>query len=216
MYGSAVDDLRQAGIEDSIPYMGPRADEMVNSANSAADIAKDDLPLEVAIITGYRGVMDVGTSAGYDTVALGELMDSAREGMEETLSVADEAGLDSEDKIKIAMSYSDTLLASTDSMSGSNLSVGDIAQVTGATTKLYTEAIGEHAKPKNEGSDSDDILVTLARVSGHVTNTVDDEMEKSSDGDKTAAAILSKEIKRPQVIPRRRAQEKNITWMRRN
>ncbi len=194
MYGSAIDDLRDAGIEDSIPYMGNRANEMVNSANSAADIAKDDLPLEVAIITGYRGVMDVGTSAGYEGDTLGLLMQSTRSGMEETLAGADEAGLDSEEKIKVAMSYSDTLLASTDSMTGSNLSTGDISQVTKASTKLYTDAIGEHAKT-DSGTSSDDIWVTLATISGHVTNTVDDEMKKSSDGNTTAAAILGREFK---------------------
>ena len=40
MYGAAAESLREAGIEDAIPYMGDRSEEMVRSANTAADIAK--------------------------------------------------------------------------------------------------------------------------------------------------------------------------------
>ena len=60
MYGSAVDELKAEGVDDAIPFMGDRSHEMTASANSAFNIAKEDLPLEVAIIQGYRDVMDVG------------------------------------------------------------------------------------------------------------------------------------------------------------
>ena len=68
MYGEAINDLRRDGIDDSIPFMGNPAKGMVKAANNAVNIAGDNLPLEIAIITGARGagesVLVVGNASG--------------------------------------------------------------------------------------------------------------------------------------------------------
>ena len=190
MYGSAADSLRASGIDDAIPFMGDRSHEMVSSANSAVNIAKDDLPLEVAIIQGYRDVMDVGTSAGYDKDNLASLMNGTRSCMEDTFILVDKAGLKSIDRINAAVTISETLKVSAGRMSTSKLSTAEIGDVLDAEKKLLTTAVKESAASTSDGSKGSDVLASLGRISDHITGTVDEEMDKSSNGDETVVALL--------------------------
>ena len=190
MYGAAVDELRADGIDDAIPFMGDRSHEMVASANSAFIIAKDDLPLEVAIIQGYRDVMDVGIEAGYDKDSLGQLMNGARGTMEDTFIIVDRAGIRSIDKINIATRVSNTLKVSAGRMSRASLSSDEIADVIEAEKTLITDAVRDSAGDSTDGSKGSDVLASLDKVDEHITGTVDEEMDKSSDGDETVIALL--------------------------
>ncbi len=190
MYGSAADSLKASGIDDAIPFMGDRSQQMVTSANSALNIARDDLPLEVAIIQGYRDVMDVGVSAGYDSNNMATLMNGTRAVMEDTFTIIDEAGVRSIDKINVATRISNTLKVSAGRMSRANLSTGEIAQVLEAENQLFTGAANEAAGSSSDGSKSRDILAALDKIGDHVTGTVDDEMNKLSNGEETVIALL--------------------------
>lgn len=190
MYGTAADTLKAEGIEDAIPFMGNRSSEMISSANSALGIAKDDLPLEVAIIQGYRDVMDVGVGAGYDAESLTTLMEGTRDCMEGTFLILDESGIDSLDKINVAVSMSETLKVSATRMTESDLSTEEIAQVLNAEKQLFTEAVKESTSESAEGVNGKDVLAAVNRINEHVTGTVDEEMDKSSNGEETVIALL--------------------------
>lgn len=190
MYGAAADDFKSEGVDDAIPFMGYRASEMVSSANSALGIAKDDLPLEVAIIQGYRDVMDVGTSNGYDRENLGELMKGSRGVMERTFIRAGRAGLKSVDRINVAVKVSETMRVSAGRMAAAKLSTKEIGDVMDATAQLFEEAVDNGAKGSTDGSKGADVLASIDRMSEHVTGTVDEEMDKSSNGDETVIALL--------------------------
>ena len=191
MFGSAASELAAEGVEDAIPYMGNRAREMVSSANSAVNIAKDDLPLEVAIIQGYRDVMDVGTEKGYDDENLGQLMAGTRDVMERTFDVVDRAGLGSIDRINVATRVSNTLKSSAGRMADSNLTTGEIEDVLDAEAQLFEDAVDESAGNTTDGSKGADVLDSIDDVSDHVTGTVDEEMKKESNGDETVDALLN-------------------------
>ena len=190
MFGSAANDLRQEGIEDAIPYMGNRAHEMVASANSAVNIARDDLPLEVAIIQGYRDVMDVGIEAGYDEENLGTLMRGTRDCMERTFVGVDRAGLRSLDRINVARRVGETLRVSAGRMTGSNLSTSEIDDVLDAEAQLFEDAVDGSAADKTDGSKGADVLSSLDKIEDHITGTVDEEMDKESNGEETVIALL--------------------------
>ena len=190
MYGEAADDFRSEGVDDAIPFMGYHASEMISSANSALSIAKDDLPLEVAIIQGYRDVMDVGSSNGYDKDNLGTLMRGSRDVMERTFERVGRAGLKSVDRINVAVKVSETMRVSAGRMAGAKLSTKEIGDVMDATAQLFEGAVDEGAGGSNDGTKGSDVLASIDRMSEHVTGTVDEEMDKSSNGDETVIALL--------------------------
>lgn len=184
MYGEAAETLAAEGIEDSIPYMGYRASEMVDAANSAQRIAKEDLPLEIAILTGYRGMMDVADAAGYDRESTGILMAGTRNCMEMTLTEAGNSGATADEMTGMAGNVSAALRSSTADMIKGKLSITEIRQVIDTTTELYQDSI---ITARASGS-----LVTEAvdKVSKHVTGTVSEEMDKKSNGEETVIALL--------------------------
>ncbi len=196
MYGTAADDFKSEGVDDAIPFMGSRAGEMVTSANSAVNIAKEDLPLEVAIIQGYRDVMDVGVAAGYDKTNMATLMDGTRTVMEETFTLIDEAGIRSVDKLNVAVKVSETLKVSAGRMTESDLSTEEISQVLEAEKELFTDAVKLSVGETSDGSRGSDVLAALDKVVDHVTGTVDEEMEKSSNGEETVIALLGVPLER--------------------
>lgn len=191
MYGAAANDFKSEGVDDAIPFMGYRAKEMTTSANSAVDIAKDDLPLEVAIIQGYRDVMDAGDGAGYNRDNLGTLMKGTRYCFEETFKRVELSGMRGTDRLNVAIRVSDTLKVSAGRMVTSKLTTKEINDVMEATTLLFTEAVEEAAGPTSDGSKANEILAAVGRVSDHVTGTVDEEMNKSSNGEETVIALLA-------------------------
>ena len=184
MYGEAAETLAAEGIEDSIPFMGYRAHEMVDSANSAQRIAKEDLPLEIAILTGYRGMMDVADAAGYDRESTGSLMAGTRNCMESTLTEAGNSGATADEMTGIAGNVSATLRSSTADMIKGKLSITEIRQVIDTTTELYQDSI---ITARASGSS---VTEAVDKVSSHVTGTVSEEMDKKSNGDRTVIALL--------------------------
>ncbi len=180
MYGVAADELKENGIEDSIPYMGDVSDQMVASANSAADIAGDDLPLEAAILTGYSDVTASATGAGYTGEDLAVILTGTRTCVEDTMAAAGDAGAGEMDRLSIAMSVSDTVSGSVSSMVSSGLTSREIRDVVSTSGKLYTNAIlsGKAA------------VASVGSVSDHITSTVAAEMGRSSNGDETVVALL--------------------------
>ena len=184
MYGSAADALKSEGISDSIPYMGYRASEMVDSANSAQRIAKEDLPLEIAILTGYRGMMDVADAAGYDRESTGSLMAGTRNCMEMALTEAGNSGATADEMTGMAGNVSAALRSSTADMIKGKLSITEIRQVIDTTTELYQDSI---ITARASGSS---VTEAVDKVSKHVTGTVSEEMDKKSNGEETVIALL--------------------------
>ena len=109
MYGQAIKELDNAGIDDAIPFMGKVSDSMVIAANNAVDIAQDDLALEVAILTGTKDVHDNGYDNGYRGEALATIMDSAMKCADDSLVSAKDEGLSKEDLRTLAETLADTL-----------------------------------------------------------------------------------------------------------
>ena len=182
MYGEAAETLAAEGIEDSIPFMGYRAHEMVDSANSAQRIAKEDLPLEIAILTGYRGMMDVADAAGYDRESTGSLMAGTRNCMEMALTEAGNSGATADEMTGMAGNVSAALRSSTADMI--KLSITEIRQVIDTTTELYQDSI---ITARASGSS---VTEAVDKVSKHVTGTVSEEMDKKSNGEETVIALL--------------------------
>lgn len=184
MYGEAAETLAAEGIEDSIPFMGYRASEMVDSANSAQRIAKEDLPLEIAILTGYRGMMDVADAAGYDRESTGSLMAGTRNCMEATLKEAGNSGATADEMTDMAGNVSAALRSSTADMIKGKLSITEIRQVIDTTTELYQDSV---ITARASGSS---VTEAVDKVSKHVTGTVSEEMDKKSNGEETVIALL--------------------------
>lgn len=184
MYGEAAETLAAEGIEDSIPFMGYRAHEMVDSANSAQRIAKEDLPLEIAILTGYRGMMDVADAAGYDRESTGSLMAGTRNCMEMALTEAGNSGATADEMTGMAGNVSAALRSSTADMIKGKLSITEIRQVIDTTTELYQDSI---ITARASGSS---VTEAVDKVSKHVTGTVSEEMDKKSNGEETVIALL--------------------------
>ena len=184
MYGEAAETLAAEGIEDSIPFMGYRASEMVDSANSAQRIAKEDLPLEIAILTGYRGMMDVADAAGYDRESTGSLMAGTRNCMEMALTEAGNSGATADEMTGMAGNVSAALRSSTADMIKGKLSITEIRQVIDTTTELYQDSV---ITARASGSS---VTEAVDKVSKHVTGTVSEEMDKKSNGEETVIALL--------------------------
>ena len=102
---------------------------------------EEDLPLEVAIINGYRDVLDVGTDAGYDKDSLSELMASTKETMEDVLTKADVKGATSLDKMSIAQAVSESIASSAGEMTSSDLSPSEVRDVVEAAGTLFKNAV---------------------------------------------------------------------------
>ncbi len=192
MYGDAARELYDMGKEDSIPLMGYRATEMITAANSACDIAVDDLPLEIAIIRGLRDVLDVGIDANYDEVPLNTLMTSAEDSYREIYSTLESAGVSGDDAINVVNVVSETLRESAIQMTSSGLTVEEVKEVFDATSYLFNEAITGAAAEAGESfsSVSEAISAAVPETKEYVTGTVTSEMIKDSNGEETVIALL--------------------------
>ncbi len=193
MYGSAAGELAAEGIEDAIPYLGQSAKDMVSSANSAVGIAREDLPLEVAIIKGYRDVMNEVSENGYDSDEAELIMDGTRECVEEIFDPIDSAQLTGVDRLPAGMSVMDSVWVAGMRMAEAKekLSSGEFVQVTGAISTLYKWAVDDAVATSTPATKSSAVLGAVNRVSNHVTSVVTAEMGRSSNGDQTVAALLA-------------------------
>ncbi len=125
--------------------MGQPADEMVTAANNAVDIAKEDLPLEVAIITGLRDVLDVGVDAGYRDKPLTNLMDSATDCVEQVCVTAEDAGVSSTEMITLVGVVTDTVKETAVEMTQAGMSADSVSEVIASTKEVFTTTILEAA-----------------------------------------------------------------------
>ena len=186
MYGQAIKELDNAGIDDAIPFMGKVSDSMVIAANNAVDIAQDDLALEVAILTGTKDVHDNGYDNGYRGEALATIMDSAMKCVDDSLVSAKDEGLSKEDLRTLAETLADTLDNATEKMTVAGLDSNEISSVIDAIGTVIADAI-------ETGAENGDILSSVSDASSFVKNVVTAEMIKDSNGAETVAALLGKD-----------------------
>lgn len=186
MYGQAIKELDNAGIDDAIPFMGKVSDSMVIAANNAVDIAQDDLALEVAILTGTKDVHDNGYDNGYRGEALATIMDSAMKCVDDSLVSAKDEGLSKENLRTLAETLADTLDNATEKMTVAGLDSNEISSVIDAIGTVIADAI-------ETGAENGDILSSVSDASSFVKNVVTAEMIKDSNGAETVAALLGKD-----------------------
>ncbi len=110
--------------------------------------------------------------------------------MEDTFVLVERAGLKSVDRINVATRVSNTLKVSAGRMTRAQLSTSEIGDVMEAEKTLITGAVSESAGASNDGSKGGDVLASLDKIGEHITGTVDEEMNKSSNGDETVIALL--------------------------
>ncbi len=126
MYGEEADKLQQEGITDSIPYMGTAGDEITSAAVEAEELSDNDLDVEIAILSGSKGVMDEGIAAGFEDKEITGLMTVAKEGMTKLVDSIKKAGLDKKDLVAVVNATSQMLVTA----------VKDAATQGGATAAL--------------------------------------------------------------------------------
>ena len=207
MYGTAAKELSDKGIEDSIPLMGCHATEMVLSANSACDIAEEDLPVEIAILKGLRGVLDVGIEAEYEEVPLSELMTGARASYNSICYELKDSDFNRDEVVSALNVINDTFNNAASEMISSELTTDEVKEVFEATTQLISEAItaakenpemfaigdGEDGSNGNGSiSAGEALLISINRTSNYIKDTVNAEMIKESNGEETVIALLGK------------------------
>lgn len=189
MYGKAADELKDLGIADSIPYMGFRSAEMTEIANRAADVAGEDLPLEIAIIKGLDEVMQNLEDAGCSEGEITECMTVSSDVVTSVVNAVSNNGVSGEDLVSVAQTVSATIAVSVSEMENTGLSQQEIINVVEAIGIVFSQAVsGQGEGPVTAG----DILNSIAEASNHCTETVSGEMDKESDGDETVIALLGR------------------------
>ncbi len=186
MFGEAVKELQKEGVEDAIPLMSQPAAEMVDAANKAVDIAKDDLPLEVAIITGLRGVLDVGVGAGYKEAPLTDLMVTSSDCVEQVCVTSMESGVSSQELITIVGVVSDAVVETAAEMVQGDASSQDINSAISVSSEVFVKAIEQAV---SEGGDALDIVAAVSDKSELVKEMVKDGVSSGETGPALAAAI---------------------------
>lgn len=173
MYGQAVGELQATGITDSIPFMGVAEWEFVKIANMAADIAGDDLDLEIEIIKGYLNGRDTVVSK-YDEETTERLMEEYASSVEKVIIQVREAGMASVDIIGTTAFVMSSLNDAISSMSSSDLSADDVADVISETAVIFTNAI---EAAKNDGKE---IYSEIMTIGTSLTGTIADEISRGS------------------------------------
>ncbi len=189
MYGSAADEFRSEGVDDAIPFMGRPSHAMVDVANGALKVSGDDLPLEVAIITGAYDAANSGIKAGFTKDGVYDVTVAAGRSACLAVERAKSAGMTPVKLIATANSVNGATLRSIEKMTNAGLSSGEIAHVVDTIGTVYQENIDLAA---TTGATSN-VEAALAYSEDHVDRVVASEMEKSSDGDTTSDALLAKD-----------------------
>lgn len=187
MFGSAADQLATEGINDAIPFMGRPAHAMVDTANSAVDVAGDDLPLEIAIITGAYDAANHGKEAGFTKDGIYDVAVAAGRSACRAVERAKRAGMTPTKLLATADSVNGATSRSITKMTDAGLSSGEIAHVVDTIGTVYQENIDLAA---TTGATSN-VEAALAYSEDHIDRVVAAEMEKSSDGDTTSDALLA-------------------------
>ncbi len=200
MYGEAVNELKRDGINDAIPFMGSPAKGMVKAANDAVDVAGEDLPLEIAIITGARDVSDGEQDNGYSDDDVGSVIESSAGVISEAVVEARDGGVPEERLPEVVEAVSDTLSNAVEDMAVSQLSSDEIVQVVETIGQVYTDAIKEtagdpeimEAVASGDLDIGDVIIASIGDQSKYIDDTVKSEMEVAASGEETSIELLTK------------------------
>ena len=193
--GSSAAELESTGIPDSMPLMGQPAQEMNDAANAAVDMAENDLDLEMAVLTGLRDVLDVGTENGYEKEDLSDLMKTSTKGMEKVCKSSKDEGLKKDTTIKAVELASGALKDTTKKMVDSKYAKKDIVDAIAASTDVLAKTIndtadlGEDALLAQMEEKSDRILKAVNNTANSVELTA--SIQRLSDGDVSEDLVAS-------------------------
>ena len=188
MYGEAEETFKAQGTSDAIPIMGQEARDMVDTANEAADIAEEDLNLEIAIIEGIMDVLETGKDNGVKKEELAALIRKSTECVCKTVKGAKDLGVKGDDLIKISRSVSDTLTVSIDKMEVAKLSSKEIDAVVDSVTMVYSGMMDVAGKGGTDLSSA--VYDAVRNASKIIKDTISAEMAANATGDETVEALL--------------------------
>ncbi len=181
MYGQAADDLYLAGIEDAIPFMGQRSECMIIAANDAVDIAGDDLDLEVAIIKGLGGTVDVvADNDDLDKEQKITIIHKASEIIEDVILKVKDSDLPDDEVIHVTDIVSDTIKVVVEELIGGNLTIeeiGDVIDTIGDVIGDTIDSVTDNGTAGGADSDTDIIADTIAAIENK-TEDIKDTVRK--------------------------------------
>lgn len=184
MYGTAAEELSLSGIDDAIPFMGERSNYMIEAANDAVDIAGNNLPLEIAIIKGLSGTIDVTAKPGTDNNAVVTVIHDASAVIGDVVLKVQDILTDDE-IIQVVDSITESITVAVGDMTG-NITIEEISQVIEAIGGIYADVIDE-AKDGNPAV----IISSVEEAGSYIENTVNEEVTGESDGDQIVDALLN-------------------------
>lgn len=183
---------------ETIPIMGKAAEIINNAAVKAGSVAGGDLKLEVAIITGSKGALEKGQSAGLNEENLTKLVENTTNKLGECVATGLNVGIASEELIGITNVVAGSMNESIENMTTSGLAVDEVNQVITSMGNVFNEVIAANpaspAGQTNSAGQSNNaaqanVLARVNAVSEQVKNTVVIEMRRESTGTVTAEAV---------------------------
>ena len=187
MFGEAAAELSSAGIDDAIPFLGNKARIMVVAANSAADVAGPNLPLEESILLGAKGTVKAGSEAGFNDEELSKVTESTVSNTARVVTEAKAAGLNDEDLVKVADTVTGTINETVSMMGSGNYDVVHVNEAVEAIGTVMTETVNEAT-----GS-AQDVLAAVSSEADRVNSVVETDVNRQATGEATVASILGLE-----------------------
>ena len=188
MVGEAKEELSKLGLDDAIPFMGDKVRYMVEAANDAVVIAEEDLDLEVAIIKGLEDTSDVAVEGGLEKEEVVSVIHTTSGVIGNLIVQANENNLDDEAIIMVADNVSGAVTVAVKDMIVGDLSVDEIEGVVDTIGTVFGIAIDNGA---NEGPKA--IIENVEDAYKFVKDTVNNEMNKNSNGEETSEALLRRD-----------------------
>ncbi len=188
MVGEAKEELSKLGLDDAIPFMGDKVRYMVEAANDAVVIAEEDLDLEVAIIKGLEDTSDVAVEGGLEKEEVVSVIHTTSGVIGNLIVQAKENDLDDEAIIMVADNVSGAVTVAVKDMIVGDLSVDEIEGVVDTIGTVFGIAIDNGA---NEGPKA--IIENVEDAYKFVKDTVNNEMNKNSNGEETSEALLRRD-----------------------
>ena len=190
---------------ETIPIMGKAAEIMNEAAAKAGAVAGNDLKLEVAIITGSKGALEKGQTAGLNEDNLSKLVENTTKQLGECVTTGLNAGITSEELVEITNVVAGSMKESIGNMTTSGLAVEEVNQVITSMGNVFTEVIatapaspiswnggntaGPAAGAAATATGANSVLARVNAASEQVKNTVNTEMRRESGGSVTANAV---------------------------
>lgn len=168
---------------ETIPIMGKAAEIINVAAAKAGSVAGGDLKLEVAIITGSKGALEKGQSAGLNEENLTKLVENTTDKLGECVATGLNAGIASEELIGITNVVAGSMNESIENMTTSGLAVDEVNQVITSMGNVFNEVMAANTAAQSN------VLARVNAASEQVKNTVVSEMRRESTGTVTAEAV---------------------------